>query len=105
MSLNHARDSGLDFEDAQGILDALEAHQSAGVLNVGMDLQGRAQEPKRGPQSLKGIDSIYHREFVYEGARLVGVRLRKFFMLGEGKLVTTTDLRSLWGGYGAHGCR
>eukprot|EP00966_Prymnesium_polylepis_P113396 2621928-Prymnesium_polylepis.1 len=48
MALNHGLDGGRNFEDAQGILDTLEANKTLGVVNVGMDLGARALDPKKG---------------------------------------------------------
>ena len=83
----------------QGILDTLEANKTLGVINVGMKLGARTLEPKSG-QALKaytGIDSFYDREYEYDsGGRFTEVRLRKFFGLGSGRLVTSTQLRALW---------
>jgi hypothetical protein len=63
MLLNHAKDGGMSYADAQGILNALEANKTMGVHNVGMKLGTRALEPKsgQGPKSYKGIDAFYDR--------------------------------------------
>ena len=63
MSLNHAKDGGGSYADAQEIIDALEANKTAGVQNVGMKLGARALEPKKGqgPKSYTGIDAMYDR--------------------------------------------
>ena len=99
MALNHGLDGGRDYEDAQGILDTLEANKTLGVVNVGMQLGARALEPKKGqgPKAYAGIDSFYDREYQYDaGGRLTGVCLRKFFGLGPGRVVTAAKLRALW---------
>ena len=64
-----------------------------------MKLGKRALEPKKGqgPKAYTGIDSFYDRQYEYDAAgRLTGVRLRKFFNLGPGRLVTAAQLRALW---------
>jgi hypothetical protein len=126
MALNHGLDGGRNFEDAQvlraqslclnpilhcqtsfalapsilqGILDTLEANKTLGVINVGMKLGARTLEPKsgQGPKAYTGIDSFYDREYEYDsGDRFTGVRLRKFFGLGAGRLVTAVQVRALW---------
>ena len=99
MSLNHGLDGGRDFEDAQGILDTLEANKTLGVVNVGMKLGARTLEPKKGkgPKAYTGINSIYDREYEYDSnGHFTGVRMRKFFGLGAGRLVTAKQLRALW---------
>ena len=63
MALNHGLDGGRNFEDAQGIVDTLEANKTLGVVNVGMNLGSRSLEPKKGqgPKAYAGIDSFYDR--------------------------------------------
>ena len=119
MSLNHGKDGGRSFADAQGIIDTLEETKTLGVVNIGMELGGRELEPKgkEGPKSYKGIDGMYDRvrrcathhlprtarhaplflqEYVYDGKIFVGVCMRKFFGLGEGRLVRASALQGLW---------
>jgi hypothetical protein len=63
MSLNHGKDGGLSFGDAQGIIDTLEETKTLGVVNLGMELGTRSLEPKgkEGPKPYKGIDAMYDR--------------------------------------------
>ena len=63
MSLNHGKDGGRSFGDAQGIIDTLEETKTLGVVNRGMELGARSLEPKgkEGPKSYKGIDGMYAR--------------------------------------------
>ena len=99
MSMDHARDSGLNVENAQDIIDALEAQHTLGTVNVGMDVGDRSQEPEKGqgPKAYTGIDAIYDREYEYDASgRFSGVRLRQFFCLGEGRVVSAAALRGLW---------
>ena len=94
--MDHARAGGMDLLNAQNILDALETGKALGVINVGMDLGTRALEPKN-PTALKGIDSLYDREYEYgDVGNLLGVRVRQFFGLGAGRLVTVGELHQLW---------
>ena len=94
--MDAARDGGMDLLDAQGILDALETGKLLGTVNVGMDLGTRALEAKN-PTPLKGIDSLYDREYVYnENGDFIGVRMRQFFGMGAGLLVTKDELQRLW---------
>eukprot|EP00966_Prymnesium_polylepis_P102759 2380775-Prymnesium_polylepis.1 len=73
--MDAARDGGMDLLDAQGILDALETGKALGTVNIGMDLGRRELEPKKGPFPLKGIDSLYDREYEYdESGAFTGVR-------------------------------
>ena len=67
-TMDHARDGGMDLLDAQGMLDALNTSKALGIINVGMDLGARSLEPKKGPTPLKGIDSLYDREYIYDAA-------------------------------------
>ena len=95
--MDAARDGGMDLLDARGILDALETGKALGTINVGMDLGTRALEPKKGPSPLKGIDSLYDREYEYdESGSFTGVRVRQFFRMGAGRLVSKAELRQLW---------
>ena len=95
-SLDYERESGGAHENAGQILDALERHAVRGTVNVGMDLEGRANEPK-GPKPYTGIDDIYHRKYIYDDSgEWTGMRLHQFFRLGDGKFVSKAVLRSLW---------
>ena len=95
--MDAARDGGMDLLDAHGILDALETGKALGTINVGMDLGTRALEPKKGPSPLKGIDSLYDREYEYDASgAFTGVRVRQFFQMGAGRLVSKAELRRLW---------
>ena len=95
--MDAARDGGRDLLEAQGILDALETGKALGTINVGMDMGTRALEPKKGPSPLKGIDSLYDREYEYDASgAFSGIRVRQFFGMGTGKLVTKEQLHSLW---------
>ena len=95
--MDAARDGGRDLLDAQGILDALETGRALGTINVGMALGTRALEPDKNPSPLKGIDSLYDREYVYDdNGTFIGVRVRQFFGMGAGRLVTKDELRRLW---------
>ena len=79
------------------MLDNLEAFPTAGTINTGMDLGGREQEPTQQPKALAGLDDTYQREYIYNSdGTLLGVKLRHFFQLGEGALVTAEELDSLW---------
>ena len=96
-TMDHARAGGMDLLDALGILEALETGKALGTINVGMDIGVRGLEPKKGPSPLKGIDSLYDREYVYnENGEFVAVRVRQFFGLGDGRLVSKAELRKLW---------
>eukprot|EP00966_Prymnesium_polylepis_P262318 6059165-Prymnesium_polylepis.1 len=95
--MDAARDGGMDLLDARGILDALETGKALGTINVGMNLGTRTLEPKKGPSPLKGIDSLYDREYEYDASgAFTGVRVRQFFQMGAGKLVSKAELRRLW---------
>ena len=94
--MNHARAGGMDLLNAQGILDALNTGKALGIVNVGMDLGLRSAEPKN-PTALKGIDALYDREYLYDAdGTFEGIRVRQFFGLGEGRLVTQAELQKLW---------
>ena len=95
--MDAARDGGMDLLDAHGILDALETGKALGTINVGMNLGTRALEPKKGPSPLKGIDSLYDREYEYDqSGTFTGVRVRQFFQMGAGQLVSKAELLRLW---------
>ena len=95
--MDAARDGGSDLLDAQGILDALETGRALGTINVGMDMGARVLEPKKGPSPLKGINSLYDREYEYDASgAFTGVRVRQFFRMGPGRLVSKAELRQLW---------
>jgi hypothetical protein len=95
--MDAAHDGGSDLLDAQGILDALETGRALGTINVGMDMGARVLEPKKGPSPLKGIDSLYDREYEYDASgAFTGVRVRQFFRMGPGRLVSKAELRQLW---------
>ena len=95
--MDAARNGGMDLLDAPSILDALETGKALGTINIGMDLGTRALEPKKGPSPLKGIDSLYDREYEYDASgAFTGVRVRQFFQMGPGRLVSKAELRGLW---------
>ena len=94
--MNHARSGGMDLLNAQNIIDALATGKALGIINVGMDLGTRSAEPKN-PTALKGIDALYDREYLYDAdGSFVGIRVRQFFGLGAGRLVTKAELHKLW---------
>ena len=96
-SLEQAKAGGGSVQNAQEILDALQAFPSAGTINVGIDLGMRGQEPSVDPKAYAGIDNIYDRQYEYdEQGEFLGVRLRQFFGVGEGRFVSKAALRKLW---------
>ena len=99
-SLDQAKAGGGSVTSAVEIVEALDAFPTQGTANAAVDLGQRSQEPKgKGsqPKPYSGIDSIYDRKFEYdEGGEFIGVRLRQFYGVGEGRFVPAAELRKLW---------
>ena len=95
-TMDQARAGGMDTRDAQKFVDALDTSDGAGIINVGMVLD-RSSEPKKGPSPLKGIDSLYDREYCYDTqGNFIGLRVRQFFGVGLGNFVPAQALNNLW---------
>lgn len=93
---------GDDIEDADDILRVLDKKNSRKyAVNVKVDLDRQGQ-PTEKPKTNKNQDRFYYREYQYGGddseniGELTGIKLFQHFGIGEGKLLTRSDIEGLW---------